>query len=346
MKKILLALYILSMAVYAQLNFDNPLNQYWESLNNASKGVLGTCYQKPQVGSADVCSALDSLGSVSADVCDRAPNVPGLTKGTNVKSLSSSALKSYCQSAERNLSSAIGNMDIYKTENGNVNSTYANGKTSQQVYDTVNPKKIIGAAESVANKAFFKGDQTTLRALVKQSKKANNLNDISKIKPTDFTAPKDFNDFREQREALAGLNNGDVIVANPVSVSNAINAKIEGKSGTSAKTEADKKAMELRDAIDGGTSNRIGLILEATAREDDIAIPTQDMIELLRDDLKPTMVAKIQQQMAREALVVSEVQQIDEARKNIISLTAQKTKVLNEKFDRSSAENYIDRLLQ
>jgi hypothetical protein len=332
---------------------DGIIGDLFGELDKAGQGVPGTCYAPENVPDVNVCGSLPALTNLEEDLCSDLPNIPGFRKKSSTATLNTnSAMQQYCNTAAHNVSSTIGNIDIYATDLGlsggrseQTQTTYPNGKTAAQVQESISVKKILGSAESVANKAFLSGDQTTLRALVKHMKQTN-TQDITKIKPEDFKAPSNLEDYNKQTKALASLTNSDVIMANPVSVSNGINEKIANKKGDAARTTAAQEAMKLNDAIDAGTAKRIGLILEAAAKPDDIAIPTQDTISLLRSDLKVAMTAKIQQQIAKEALIISAVQQQDDARKNIVSITAQKSAILNEKFDRDAAEDYIDRLLQ
>jgi hypothetical protein len=347
MKKILFAAAVITSLNADPLSgaLDNILDDLFGELNKAGQGVPGTCYAPQNVQDANVCSSLPALTNLEENLCKDLPDIPGFKKKSSTTALNAnSAVIQYCNTATRETAGAIGNVDIYAGDLGE-EVKYPNGKTIQQIQNAINVKKILGAAESAANKAFLSGDQTTLRTLVKLMKLTNSQ-DISKIKPEDVKAPNDLKDYNLQTKALASLTNSDVIMSNPVSVSNGINEKISGKKGDAARTVAAQEAMKLNDAIDAGTTKRVGLIMEATARPDDIAIPTQDTINLLRPDLKIATVAKIQQQMARQALIMAEIQQIDDARKNIVSITAQKAAIMNEQFNKDAAENYINGLIQ
>jgi hypothetical protein len=329
----------------------------FDELNKAGQGVPEACYVPAEVSTAnlskvDICSSLGTVEKLEEELCPKElPDIPGFKKKNNTITLNANnAIKEYCNTIKNGISSVIGNLDIYGSDLGlggaGEQVAYPNGKSADTIDESVKVKKILSAPESAANKALLSGDQTTLRALVKQTKLLGTDKDISQIKPEDFKAPQDFKAYNQQTQAVASATNSDVMMANPISVSSGINKKIEGKTGEAARIAAANESMRLNNAIDAGTAKRIGLIMEATARPDDIAIPTQDTINLLRPDLKIAMTAKIQQQIARQALVMAEVQQIDDARKNIVSLTAQKSVILNEKFDRDAAENYIDGLLE
>lgn len=74
--------------------------------------------------------------------------------------------------------------------------------------------------------------------------------------------------------------------------------------------------------------------------------PTQEMVKLMRPDIQANEVAKIKDQMRREAKIRADLTLEAQKKKNIMELITKKSLIMNEKFDREQARATINAMLQ
>lgn len=94
------------------------------------------------------------------------------------------------------------------------------------------------------------------------------------------------------------------------------------------KKEANKYVAEVNEKIDAATPKRIGLAIDIARQSDDLAIPTNDYVKYIKAEFRPQMIARINNQIKREAHIQSQIVLADETRKNLVSLSAQKAVII------------------
>ena len=82
------------------------------------------------------------------------------------------------------------------------------------------------------------------------------------------------------------------------------------------------------------------------AREDsDIPIPTQDYVDILREDLKPKAVAQIRKQQLRDAQIVKEINEKWDRKIAINKLIADKEVIMSLQFNENEAKAKIESIV-
>ncbi len=320
----------------------NPLEQ----MNNLT-GVeaFGMCYKR-QAFTLDVCSLIPSLESVGLDGCSMLPNIPGFNKrSANLDLDANNYLKNYCQPAAKKINSVIADVEIYGSDVLNGKKKYPGGDTPQEFYN--NSVKNILSNNSVVKNGFMNNNQKVINDVLSYAK-TKGTQDLTKVTPDNLMegVPKDYNEYLSQRDGLSKLMIADEVSNSPTQVSNSLASKLDGKQGAAAKNVASEYVQKNTQMIDDNTQQRIGFEIDLQRKDTDLAIPLQDSINYYRDDIKPEKIAQLKDQIRREAKIQSEVLRKDKLRADIVSLVAQKTVIMNEKFDRAAAQNEIEALLK
>lgn len=320
----------------------NPLEQM-----NSLTGVeaFGMCYQR-QAFTIDVCSSLPSLQNVGLDGCSMLPEIPGFTKrSANLDLDANNYLKNYCQPAAKKTNSVISDVEIYGSDVLNGRKKYPSGATPESFYK--NSVKNILSNNSVVKNGFMSNNQKVINDVLSYAK-TKGTQDLTTITPDNLMegVPRDYNEYLSQKDGLSKLMIADEVSNSPTQISNSLSAKLQGRQGAAAKEIANEFVHKNTQMIDDSTYNRIGYEIELQKKETDLAIPLQDSINYYRDDIKPEKIAQLKDQIRRESKIQAEILRKDKLRADIVSLVAQKTVIMNEKFDRVSAQNEIEALLK
>ncbi|MDR1285376.1 MAG: hypothetical protein LBJ88_04160 [Campylobacteraceae bacterium] len=248
------------------------------------------------------------------------------------------ALTDFCEDRERSLTSAISDIDIYIKNAGSANNQSSPNAT-RNAYD------MLKKEDSVVYGALYANNQKIIREVYLRAQKGNSSS-VADIELKDLSAPADYATYLKEVSVLTDESMTDYIEYSPTSISSQIRSEV---SSIEDAAEATKKAAELAKKasshIDRGTDVRTALYIDALARDDDFAVPTQEMINVLRKDKKAESIAKIKQQQKREALIRSEIKQIDEARKRLLDIGGKKAAIISRKFNAAEAKANIDKLV-
>jgi hypothetical protein len=330
------------------------LLQMSSGLNNATS----MCYvPKNSESSAnkDMCSYIGTQEDFAVDICQAAPDLPGFTKKKNTLSFSTDKyMEDFCsQNTTKQAQSAIKDIDRFSKENNfnfgapsnENNETDAAEKEAGKFFDTKgSSKEIMKNTESVARQALYSGNQKAMRESVNYAKNSNT--DMSKVTSKNLSAPSNYTNYLLDRKALVKGSFSDHTSQSLVVIASEARSKVKD---TDDPAEAIKEAQQITanasDKIDFGTNKRIQLYIDVLAKDDDYAIPTQEMVKLLREDLRAEAIAKIKLQMKREALIISELMQIDQARKDMLTIAGSKAVVITRKFDANTTEKEIKELI-
>lgn len=329
----------------------NSLGSLFDDFNKITGGAVGMCYYNGNTNNVDICSQLNVLNGLQQNMCSILPDLGafGFSKKTNNIGISSIALQQYCSATiEQKLNNMLNNMSIYDSMYSSNNTTLPNGKSNAEYYNSVaNPRNIFQSnSQSAIKNAILSGNQESIRMLVETGKSSNNLSSLNNLDTSKIKAPSTITDYNNQRDGLAASVTNDLIVSSPSNISGVLSQKLSGKKGTQAEMTANSYVTQINSAIDAGTPKRIGLAIDNARLKDDIAIPTQDYVQLIRADQQPQVIYKIQQQIKREAQIQSQIVLQDSIRKNLVSLSAQKAVIMNEQFDKNKAEQEINKLLK
>jgi len=331
------------------------LLQMSSGLNNATS----MCYVPQKSSSSankDMCSYMDTQQEpLAIDICQAAPDLPGFTKKQNTLSFSADEhMKDFCaKSVQEQAQNAIKDIDRFSKENNfnfgapsnEDNETDAAEKEAGKFFDTKgSSKEIMKNTESVARQALYSGNQKAMRESVNYAKNSNT--DMSKVTAKELSAPSNYTNYLLDRKALVKGSFSDHTSQSLAAIASEARNKVKDiDDPAKAIKEAQQITANASDKIDFGTNKRIQLYIDVLAKDDDYAIPTQEMVKLLREDLRAEAIAKIKLQMKREALIISELMQIDQARKDMLTIAGSKAVVITRKFDANTTEKEIKELI-
>lgn len=322
----------------------NPMEQ----MNKVSGAeAFGMCYKR-KAFTLEICNMLPDLGSFGLDGCSYLPNIAGFDKKTNNFNLDGNDfLKQYCLPASKKINSVISDIDIATKDVMNGKKPLPNGKTINDYYDKA--VENILAKPSVANAHFTSNNQRVTKEILNTAASNESLgNDLSKVKVSDIqaTVPKDYKSYQEQSKVAATILNRGEMINTPVQVSGALGTKLKGKEGASAKATAEDYIEQATNTINDTTEQKVQNEINLQRKDTDLAIPTQDSIDIYREDLKPEKVALLKDQLRREARIRADIEMKDKLRTDIVSLLGQKAVIMNEKFDRAAARDEIEALIR
>lgn len=326
-----LANYLNAGSLTSTLNstINSSLNDIFGTINNFSGG----CYESSasvQIEDVDLCQYTTKLNSL--DICSAMPSIPGFTKKT--KKLN---LNSYCSaSAVNKAKNTVSQAAIYDSDFNPDITTYPAGQNVSTFYTSTASAQKIVQQDSIAKKAFVNNDQRTLKMIIDTAKvKGGSINNVT---VDDLPIPKTQAEYMTQRDQLADIQvtNFDQTRASDIS------AAMDGASDSAIDQYVSKKNA----LISAGTAKRIGAAVDVARKSDDFALPTKDQVQYIRADLQPKMIAKIENQINREALISANVQAIDNARIALIGLAGKKAKLMNATFNASAAQSEIDQIIQ
>ncbi|RDU52920.1 hypothetical protein [Helicobacter sp. MIT 01-3238] len=325
-------------------------SKIFDKINQISFGAVGMCYTMQQVKQFDVCSAFNEIGSLQVEICNIAPQVPGFQKKQKTVGISGFGLQAYCaaqQNKINNIIASINNYEAYYNLGGN--SKLANGLDIDSFFQKASPKTIFSTkSENFAKAVFRTGNQSEINALISiqqnnENLKSGNFTDLS---IDEIQAPATMTEYLKEVDGLSAAISNGYIVGAPSNVAGVLKQKLNGKEGSDAESEANRHISNVNTQIDNNTKAMMGVAEQAARQKDDIAMPTQEYVKYLKKDARLRVIAQIKNQQQRQALLRAKIQEGGEVRKNLASLAAQKAVIANEKFDKDSAEQEINQLIQ
>jgi hypothetical protein len=350
----------------------------WSSLTNSFNDIsslLGEsdvsktvtqCY-KPNVAIPsidDMCSLIDFSYNTSVDLCSVAPNIIGLSKVSSTEQVgySTQALKDYCSSIGSNptekLKNVVTNANIWTAQNDDENDVaFPSGDSMADFYRGTAPvldfnKIVENKNKSIVSSYFLSKDknhQATAKYLVDLAK-IKHVGDVTQITTSDVGVAKDMIEYEQEVKALSGTVNSDLMVSSPSAISSNLSSKIssytDSSGQSSANSTANSEIQDVKQIIENNARAKKGLLKELLSSEDDLAIPTQQTLELYNESVRPKYAMLIRKQQAREAYINAIVDTETKLKKDIAELTAKKAVIMKYSFDSASAMNEIDSLVQ
>ncbi|EJF7467931.1 hypothetical protein M8548_001318 [Campylobacter coli] len=365
-KKTLMALsmttIILSINANAA-NIDNILGDFlggiFSALDKSSSQSLSMCYTPESNfgldSSGDICSIVNKLPSM--DVCSLVPEIPGFRKKS--QSVSLSGLRQLCKTNTKAFSdissSALNNVaeNVIDNSTGEISETtkLPNGKTVGSFVRSWNINNFVKEQTEKTNfveTMLSSNNNQALRLAMDYSKSAEaSGKEPGDISSADIKAPKTLEDYRKGRQELAKSFYSASEDVSASSISGGASLKVKGKKGKEAQSAAREYLTSKEDDFNMAKANEIGNALSVynANRPGNLAIPTQEYVDILRQDLQPTAVAQIRKQQLEEAEIIARITEKWDRKKAIAALVADKEVIMNEEFDNEAAQKEIDQIV-
>lgn len=371
MKKILLILIILNIANSAEpfsiLNTNNIFETLFDEFNANSSGLANICYRPDFSNDAlDPCSLLTKVDGLNMDICSIAPNIPGFKPKT--KELGFRGLTAMCKaknkkfiqpSSQANTDAQTGNVDY--SDNESLNKKLPNGmsmkdyllswnineslkKEKNYIYEIVIKNKNSPFGGNIQS---FKEDQEILFMIQDLQASKERKNSIQDIQPSDFKAPQNMLEYKQERDDYAKQFN-IIQKAKITELSKSIEASLHNKKlqGNEATTEANRITVEAIKEVELQKAVEIEQSIRASRRDTDMAFPTQEIVDIMSQDMQPKYVAKIRNQIQHEASIIAKINKKYDKYNETLHLIAEKAVIMNEKFDKDKAREEIEKILE
>lgn len=329
----------------------NNLDYYWKEFDKFSSGTVGMCYAPSlPTGSGDICNIINDISRLNFDVCSIAPDIPGMQKQTQNVGLH--GLRQLCQNQTREFkdiaSSTVQEFseDIFGENPKNV--TLPNGKSVEDHFRSWNINNIVmkdKTDDNLVKKYILNNDNAMVQLIMDYSTTKEAINkDPSDIKIDDIAkAPSDIKSYKQGIYDLSKTLSDNANDTSAYSIGSAVKLKVNNANGDPkvAQDHLNDIQRQYNIAKNIEISNALRL-----AREDsDIPIPTQEYVNILREDLKPKAVAQIRKQQLRDAQIVREINEKWDKKIIINKLIADKEVIMSLEFDENQAKAKIDSIV-
>ncbi|WP_096025404.1 hypothetical protein [Campylobacter lanienae] len=329
----------------------NSISQYWKEIDKYTSGVAGMCYTPSvSLGSGDICDIVNSIANLNFNVCGLAPNIAGMQKKSQYIGLY--GLKRLCSNQIREFkdiaSSTIQDFseDVFGEQPKAVK--LPNGKSVEEHFKMWNINDIVmkdNTDNSLVKKYILNNDNAMVRLMMdySTSKEATNKN------PSDITindiakAPSDLKSYNQGIYDLSKTISDNTNDTSAYSIGSAIKLKVNDANGDP--TQAQKHLNDIQRQYDIAKNIEISNALKLAREDSDIPIPTQDYIDILREDLKPKAVAQIRKQQLRDAQIVKEINEKWDRKVAINKLIADKEVIMSLQFNENEAKAKIESIV-
>ena len=304
-----------------------------------------------------LCDALDFQISESVNICAAAPEIPGLKKKEISKTLnfSTSALKSYCSKGiEEKMASVTSLGEIWSIENSEKpDATLPNGDTLESFYRGNAPvldmtKLNEKQNESIAAMYFSSKEpyhQQTAKYLIDLAK-LKKVDDVTKITTADIKVAKDMIEYNSQVNELTGTLTSDIQLSSANSISSTLSGTLNSYTNSSAQSSVNQKATQhaqkVKEAIKASAKNKKGLYKRLLVQDDDLAVPTQQTLDLYKENIRPKYAMIVRRQQARDSYINALIDSETQIKQDIVDLTAKKAVIMKYQFDKDNAMKEID----
>ncbi|RXI36939.1 hypothetical protein CRU99_13105 [Malaciobacter mytili] len=367
MKKILVLCFVFLVNAKA-IDLNSILNNLTNnsSIFNESKlsQSIGSCYElKNDFNISDICSLAKFSYSAGVDLCSFTPNITGFKKVSNHKRVgkSVSSLYNYCndiaKDSKRKLTSVVSLSNIWSSENdmeGDLN--FPSGDSKEDFYRGNSPvldfnKIKESKSESIVSQYFYSKDeshQQTAKYLIDLAK-IKRVKDVTKITVSDVGVAKDMIEYEEEVNSLGGTISSDLYLSSPSSISSSLSSNlstyVDDNGQENANAKANQEANKVKKIIENNARAKKGLYKTLFSSPDDLAIPTQQTLDLYKPSVRPKYAMLIKKQQAREAYINSMIDTEVKLKQDIVDLTTKKAVIMKSNFDAQSVMNEIDKLV-
>jgi hypothetical protein len=320
---------------------------------------IGMCYESdisiPNI--SGMCSALDFQINESVNICAGLPNIPGLTKKSNTQALGfgTTALKNYCsKTTDQKLASATSNGEIWSVDNDfEGDSKFPSGDTKEDFYAGNAPVLNITKLNKEQNSSIAgmylsskdPNHQQTAKYLIDLAK-IKKVDDVTKITVDDVKAAENMIEYENQVTELSAAITSDMKVSSTNSISSILSNKLSSYKDSTGQEEQNKianaYAKKIKTMVEKTAISKKGLYKSLLVEKDDLAVPTQQTLNLYKDNIKPKYAMIIRKQQNRDSYISALIDEEVQIKKDIIDLSAKKAVIMKFQFDSDAAMNEID----
>ena len=339
---------------WASGDSSNVMTEYLNQIN--------TCYEFDTsiLEIDDMCGLINYDISVNTGICSALPDISYFNKSSNNDSISYSSqlLKDYCGSSTEKLNSITSDaVNYFADESKDGTKKLANGDTLDKYYTERIPEDLT---ETIKKNSIFSeylksnnpNDQDAIDYLVNVGKKISDFSandDLSSIKPEDVKVTDNMVTYKKDVKRFSASMMKDVVEASPVNISNDLSQSLSTYDNASdqsnAYSDANDYVKKINTVIEETSSQRKGMYKYLLREKDDIAIPTQQTLDLYKPELRARYAAQIKRQQTRDAFVEYMVDSQVQMMKDITTLVSKKSVIMKSRFDESKAKDDIDSLV-
>lgn len=346
----------LSWSVDLDSMINSNIDNTWGKFSNMTKGINEICYEPDDLSifGLDICQQLNKLNKLNAKICSSTPNFMGFKKKNSAIGLS--GLKKFCQARVKEFT------DISATVAGNVveniwdeineklgDKILPNGKKYSEyikIWDINNILKVNNLNTDTIRNYILNSKNEELKVVMDYLKSSNGTGkDTKNFNIKDIKAPENLESYKIGVFELANIFSTNSKETSPSTIGNVLAKKIENAKLADKQSIAKNYLQNVKVQISNAKANEIGQRLELARSSDDIIIPTQEYVNILRDDLKMSTIAKIRKQQLREAQIVSQVNEKWNKREILNQLIAEKELIMAMKFNEVEAQLKIDKII-
>ena len=319
-------------------------DELFGDVNKFSQNLLEICYQPDiNIGSGDICSLVDSIGSLQSDVCQIAPKIPGMRLKSHQVGLS--GLRSLCNAKTKEFEniaskSAVSVIEGIGIDENQTESTLPNGKKLNEYLKSWNVKEL--AQDSTIYKYLSERKMDEIALFMDYSKFSNK--DLNQITIEDVKAPATLEEYNNNvKESIKSFKD----IANetsPTAIGQIIKGKVKDKKEQTATQSSNEYLQEMKRAFENAKNNEIAYT--KAQYETEFPIPTQEYVKTYRFDLQPKKIAEIRRQQAKEIMLSKEIEEKWAKKYELSKLIADKEIILAQKFDKESAKAEIEAVVQ
>ncbi len=337
-------------------------------VNSYLNGIPGNFYTPSSSSfnlSNSFCGEFSKLNS-SLNISSYLPDIPGLNKRSNRVGLTGAS--AMCRQASREFSDIVsssitGIVQYISPDFSGDNAMLPSGQSVKDNLKVWNISEILNSLgddseANLARNSIKDGKQSTLRLMQELSKtKAGSLPaDINIDDLVANSVPDSMEAYDTSIKELAQISYGNRYDTSPATitskmalvVNDAIKNREPKNSVSSANTAVSKYMSENRALYESAKANEIKRAIDIYYAQNpqNIAIPTQELINRARIDLRPELIAQIKKQQFEEAQIISNISAEWDKRWQLAQLMGDKEVIMAARFDEEAARQRINELIK
>ena len=336
--------------------FDKFTDKIWDKINESTNGLAGVCYEPSDtsIDIASVCEQVSKIDNMDIQVCSIAPDLPGFSKKS--KNIGIDGLRQFCEAQTRDFSEIISTTGINSSENiwnekeaKFEDKILPNGQKYSEylkVWDINQVLKKDGDKVNIIRDYVLNRREDELGLLMSYHKSANAKGKkIGDIKLEEIKAPANLEEYKKGVFELASSFSKSQKDTAPSNVGSSLSLQLSNVSETEAQNVSRQYVSNMRSNWQNAKANEIGQALELARTNNDISIPTQEYVNIIRADKKPQVIAQIRKQQMREAQIISEINAKWDKREILTKLIADKEVIMSMKFNEDLAKAKINEIV-
>nr|MBP3724952.1 hypothetical protein [Campylobacter sp.] len=328
-------------------------DKIWGKIGERTSGITGVCYN-PSDTSIDSLDPCDQLSQINTNVCSFAPDLPGFNKKN--RSVGLDGLRQFCKAKDREFEDVTSTTaentagNVWDEVNGDFqDKNMPNGQKYSEylkVWDINQALKKDGDKPNLVRDYVLNRREAELGVLMSYHASASSKGkNINQIKVDDIKAPANLYSYKKGVFELASSNSMNLKDTSPSNIGSAISLQLLNTTDDEAQDISQNHLQKMKNSFNNAKANEIGLALELAKKPDDITIPTQEYINILRSDKKIQAIAQIRKQQLREAQIISEINAKWDKREILARLVADKEVIMAQQFDEEEAKNKINSIV-